>query len=583
MAAEQGGRARVSTSIAVVAAALAVEALIVAGWATGNDGTASIRIAGSVVTGLLFVACGVVARHRTAYPRMGSVLVLAGFLWMSEDLAVIGYDLADSLQALTTEMSNVAVALAALAFPTGRFRGRADRGVLIVLLVGIGLGILGEVAKPGECSLGCVTGYEPTIQLSTADLIADIGTAAMSAALLAGLAILIVRWRSGTRPARRMLTPFLGVVGVLGVINSPVLVGMRGVPFADLQPLSYALIPLAFLAGMLRVRLTRVSLTGVARELRQPASLAEVSSVLRRRLGDDRIAVCALDGDTWRDEQGAEVAPPAAHGATAVTEITRTDGSVLGVLVHDPSIAEDTELIEALGGILRMTLENESLQGEVTAQLARTADAADGERRRVARDLHDGAQQSLVGLMLDVSALRNRLAAESSPDIQALLSSIEAGAGRSLDELRRLVNDIAPPTLADDGLGPAVEELVRTIPVPVVLEDRLNGRLPAPLESAAYLIVSESLANIVKHAEAHVARVRLSSDGGVLELAISDDGRGGADRARGSGIRGLDDRARALGGSLTLTSPPGRGTTVAVELPLGGRSRQAEEQGQWER
>ena len=222
--------------------------------------------------------------------------------------------------------------------------------------------------------------------------------------------------------------------------------------------------------------------------------------------------------------------------------------------------------------LLATAISNAQAHSELTASRARIVVTADETRRRIERNLHDGIQQRLVTL-----ALKLRAAQDADPGEHAALSAAMSQAGDELisilDELREISRGVHPAILSEGGLGPAIRSLARRASVPTALDIGEFGRLPQPLEVAAYYVVSEALTNAVKHANATVVHVSLSVKDTTLRLAIDDDGDGGADQARGSGIIGLIDRVDALGGKLTLRSPPGEGTSLVIELPLEPGSR----------
>ena len=202
---------------------------------------------------------------------------------------------------------------------------------------------------------------------------------------------------------------------------------------------------------------------------------------------------------------------------------------------------------------------------------ARIIAAADAERRRIERDLHDGAQQRLVALSLTLGMAESRLKAD--PDAAAdLISQAREEASLAVKELRELASGIHPALLSERGLGPALEALASRAPVPTTVEGVPAQRLPAPVESAAYFVTAEALTNVAKYAGAMSAAVMLTVDHGRLRLLVRDDGAGGADPLKGSGLRGLNDRVEALDGVLHVDSPPGLGTTVIAEIPLAGVS-----------
>ncbi|MEV4108989.1 CHASE3 domain-containing protein [Nonomuraea sp. NPDC049695] len=207
---------------------------------------------------------------------------------------------------------------------------------------------------------------------------------------------------------------------------------------------------------------------------------------------------------------------------------------------------------------------------ELAASRSRIVTAADQARRRIERDLHDGIQQRLVSLALEVRTAQTTLP-EDRTELGEQLDRLADGLGEAVDELREISRGIHPAILSRAGLGPALKALARRSPVPVELDVNVPARLPEPVEVAAYYVVCEALANTAKHAQATVAKVRAEARNGVLHLEVRDDGAGGAAAGGGSGLVGVTDRVEALGGSMTITSPPARGTTLVVDLPVAGR------------
>jgi signal transduction histidine kinase len=205
---------------------------------------------------------------------------------------------------------------------------------------------------------------------------------------------------------------------------------------------------------------------------------------------------------------------------------------------------------------------------ELAASRARIVAAGDQARRRIERDLHDGTQQRLVSLVLDLRAAEAAVPPER-PELRAQLDGVAGGLAGALDDLRELTRGIHPAILSEGGLRPALKALARRSMVPVELDVDVQARLPEPVEVAAYYVVSEALANTAKHAQASVAYVDVRADDGSLHLSVRDDGVGGATPGRGSGLIGLTDRVEALGGTITLDSPAGRGTSLRVDLPIG--------------
>jgi signal transduction histidine kinase len=286
-------------------------------------------------------------------------------------------------------------------------------------------------------------------------------------------------------------------------------------------------------------------------------------------LHDPDLRVALPLGKAWVDEAGATVPDPLRDGAMGSTRIVR-DGRTLAVIGHDPAI--DEGLIAAAGAATAMALENARLHAEVRARLeevrasrARIVDAADAERRRIERDLHDGAQQRLLTL-----SFRLRAAMRRTDGVDAALAGDLAQADEELrgaiEELRDLARGIHPAILTDEGLGPALGSLADRAPMPVHITATPGRRLPPPIEAAAYFVVAEGLTNAARHAGTPVD-VSAQVHGGRLVVRVSDDGPGGADGRSGSGLRGLADRVEAVDGSLTIDSHVGTGTCLTAEFP----------------
>jgi signal transduction histidine kinase len=223
-------------------------------------------------------------------------------------------------------------------------------------------------------------------------------------------------------------------------------------------------------------------------------------------------------------------------------------------------LADFTELVST-------AISNSEARAELEASRIRIVAAADAERRRIERDLHDGAQQRLVTLALELQGAELSLSPDQT-EVRGQLDHVARELGTVLDELRRISRGIHPALLSDRGLRAAVRSIGRRSPIPVEIDAATDDRFPEVVEVAAYYVVSEALVNAAKHSGASVVHVSLESDGKHLRLHVSDDGVGGADPALGSGLVGLADRAGALGGRFSLRSPVGGGTTLAVELPL---------------
>jgi signal transduction histidine kinase len=231
-------------------------------------------------------------------------------------------------------------------------------------------------------------------------------------------------------------------------------------------------------------------------------------------------------------------------------------------------LASDTEArLADFTDLLATAIANAESRADLAASRARIVGAADETRRQLERDLHDGTQQQLVSVALQLRAARGAVPPELT-ELSSELSRIAEGLTSALGNLREIAHGVHPAILAEGGLGPALKTLVRRSPLPVELAVRADARLPERVEVAAYYVVSETLTNAAKHAHASVVRVDVGAVGRVLRLTVRDDGDGGADPIRGSGLVGLKDRVEALGGTISVQSPLGAGTSVDVELPL---------------
>jgi signal transduction histidine kinase len=241
--------------------------------------------------------------------------------------------------------------------------------------------------------------------------------------------------------------------------------------------------------------------------------------------------------------------------------------AVVGTLRDDPLPPEIEARVEDFTDLLGTAIANAQARSELAASRTRIVTAADTARRRVERDLHDGAQQRLVSLGLELRTAEAALRADASP-VADQIETIIGGLIDVSDDLREISRGLHPAILSKGGLGPALKALARRSAVPVALTIEVDGRLPESVEVAAYYVVAETLTNVAKHARASEVVVAARADGALLNLDIRDDGIGGADPKSGSGLIGLSDRVAALGGRFELSSPTGDGTMVRVAIPL---------------
>ncbi len=432
------------------------------------------------------------------------------------------------------------------------------------------------------------------IRSTSADYVNDIGLRDAADHLFqAGIAILAVavlvlivrRLVTETDLGRRVAAPILlsGVALAVGLV-----VEFRAVATAgsstertaawdlgqSLIVVTATLIPIAFTYGLVRARLTRGAVADLVVELGEAPERPMLRDVLARALGDPSLEVVYPIPGTARyvDASGNDVELPSAADVDRATTRLEGGAQTLAVLIHDPAIAAQPELVRSVAAAARLALENERLTAEVQTQLeavrasrARIVAAGDAERRRVERDLHDGAQQRLVTLALQLQLARGQVDG-SDP----LLATSLDDAGRNLElalaELRELARGLHPAILGEAGIAAAVDSLAERSPSRITV-DVTPDRFRPDVEAAAYYIVAEALTNAARYAQARSVAVRVGRTDDRLTIEVADDGVGGADLARGSGLRGLEDRAAAAGGRLEVISELGRGTAVRAEIP----------------
>jgi signal transduction histidine kinase len=349
----------------------------------------------------------------------------------------------------------------------------------------------------------------------------------------------------------------LGAKGVAQVIDYALIILISAVPFA-------------FLVGLLRSSLSRASAVSALVERLGGISARDA---LAEALGDRTLALAYWlpESGFFVDAEGRRVELPAPGSGRAVSEIER-DGERTAAVIHNASLLDHPELVRAAGAAAALALENERLDAELRARYdelrasrARLVAAGDAARRRLERDLHDGAQQRFVALALALRLARNGVDAGSST--AALLDGAMAELSAGLAELRELARGIHPAVLSERGLEPALKGLVARSPVPAQLSSTLTGRVPPAVETAAYFVVAEALTNVAKHAHAENATVVASMENGELRVQVTDDGVGGAN-PDGSGLLGLADRLSVLDGTLRVESPADGGTRVTALIPI---------------
>jgi signal transduction histidine kinase len=333
--------------------------------------------------------------------------------------------------------------------------------------------------------------------------------------------------------------------------------------------LAAAVVAVAVLVGLGRpLRATAHRLLTTASP--QPGAPLET---LAESIGDRSLSVAYWlpDRSVFVDERGLRVELPDTESGRTST-IVEHEGQPLAAIVHDADLDAGPDLVRAAAAGAVLALENERLKAALRARVeelrssrARIVETGIDDRRQLERELHEGAQQHLVALSLDLQMLKTRLADE--PESLGIVEGSLEKLSSALAELRELARGIHPAILTHQGLGPAITALVHRTQLPVEWEDELAERVAPAAEAAAYFVVLEALTNVLEHANATRAAVRVRREPGAISVEVEDDGNGGADAALGSGLRALEDRVSALDGTLTIDSPPGQGTRVRAWIP----------------
>jgi signal transduction histidine kinase len=499
-----------------------------------------------------FLGAGVVALRRE--PRFGKLMCAVG-------LSVFLVALGDAGGALPFTIGLVLASVwigflvhALAAYPTGRLPGRAAVATVAAAYTVVTAGQLAVVLfddlKPDcpACPDNLVLiADDPAMSSVLLAVVSALGTL-IALAVVAGLA---QRWRKASPPLRRALQPVLwtgaaGLAAVALLYASYVLAPGLTEAASWLALALLVAFPFAFLAGLLRMRLARSAIGPLLVELGEAPSELELRDALRRALRDPSLRIVYRRDEGFVDGAGQPVELPASS-------------SMVGpgvALIHDPSLSLDPALLHSVAAAAGLALDNARLQAELRA-------AQWNERRRLERDLHDGAQQRLVGLGVELALAEAR----AEPGTREHLTRARGELVLALNELRELARGLHPVVLTDHGIGAALEALAARLPLPVTLDLRV-ARLPQPVEVAAYYVAAEALTNVVKHARAESALVRLSRENGFAIVEVADDGVGGADATRGSGLRGLRERVQTVGGELEVWSATLRGTRVRATLPV---------------
>jgi len=502
-----------------------------------------------LAAGWSLVACGVVAWWRRPQSRAGVLMAATGLIWFAGNFTTAGGAWLPWLSEHALYLYRGPLVHLVLTYPRGRAVGRLERAAVTA-------GYVAAVVTPVWRS--------------------ESATIALSVALVAIASGEYLRSVGHGRPMRLAALQATALVGAVLTAGAALRLGVatEGAGRATLLGLQLALCVLAIaaLVGLLEAPWERGRVTDLVVELGEARS-DTLRASLARTLGDPSLQVgyWSPAASAYMDEAGRQIELSPPTGRRSTTRIDR-EGGPAAVLVHDAAVLADPRLLDAVATATRLAASNADLQAKVRAQVGelqasrrRLLRSRDAERRRLEQRLREGAEQRLLHLEGQLAGARS-LTAPGSGTATAVARA-EDQLGQALGELRELARGLHPRVLAESGLAGAIASLAERCPVPVAL--RLSAaRLPEDVEAAVYFACSEVLANVAKYSSATSVTLSCEVADGAVRLEIADDGVGGADPARGSGLRGLSDRIDALGGRLRIASPPGGGTRIDAEIPL---------------
>jgi signal transduction histidine kinase len=564
-------RLLIALAVAGLAAGVAIGAITVASDHVDDPVAQAVL---QLLVGWSFIGTGLFAWWRRPANRTGRLMVAAGFAWFATSVSASDDDVLFTIGIALDALFPAIVGHLLIAFPSGRLQTRFERGVVwaTYLLVTVGQVPSLLFEEPGTPrNLLIVHGDQPL-----SDTLDAAQLAGAAVVLVLSWAIIIRRFRAGGPAQRRAITPvFVTGAAAFAVFIVDKILDAAGHTVDALGWASEALvatIPFGFLVGLLRTRLAQGAAlsTLIAQVGEMPGEEGPLRAALAEALGDPSLSLAYWlpESERFVDAHGR----PVTVSGPGWTEV-ELQGRRIAAIAHDPAVADEPDLVRTAGAAAALALENQRLTAELRARIedlrasrARVVEAGDTERRRLERDLHDGAQSRLVALALKLKLARMRV----EPDSEAaqLLDESSDELQASLNELRERARGLHPVVLTDRGLNAAIRILADRAPVPVDVVALPSERLPAPIELAVYFVVGEALTNVAKYAQAASASVAVTTDGARVTVEITDDGIGGADIAGGSGLRGLSDRVAALDGRLAVDSPPGEGTRLRAEIPL---------------
>jgi signal transduction histidine kinase len=542
----------------------------------------------AVLVGWSLIGSGLLAARSRREHHLALALIFTGFAWFASMLPLSHNSVLFTAGEVVYSLYYAGFLYLILSFPAGRLHGTLDRTLMAIAIALVTVGQLAWLFFADSRRLVC-----PTCPANLLEVTRDDGIARLLYSLrqlvglvvaLAAIGLLAARWRRASRPLRRAVMP----VAVAGAVTCVVLIvafvaAVLHVPAAPaLGQATWfiaAAIPVAVLLVFIQRRTAQGAVAGLVVQLGGPGSpgaAVDLRGALSRALGDPSLALAYWYPAESRyvDSDGKPVELPEA-GADRGSTVIERDGQPVAALLHDPALEYNPGLVDSVCAAAGLTLDNERLAAELRARLvelqasrARLIETADTERRRIERNLHDGAQQQLVALRISLGLAR-QLVTSAPGEAADLIAQTEQQAAGALEELRELARGIYPPLLADLGLRAALEAQARKAAIPVAVAAPDLGRYPQKIEAAVYFCVLEALQNVAKYAQASAVHVTLRPDGQWLAFTVEDDGQGfdPATTPRGTGLQGISDRLGALGGTADVTSAPGNGTRVTGRVP----------------
>ncbi len=539
----------------------------------------------TLVVGASLLGSGLASWRTRPENRLGPVMVFIGFAWFAGQLSEASSPVLYTVGAALQYVFIAAFIYLLVSFPSGVLRGRLDRAlVAVAIAIAVGLQIAAMLYgnKTGVRCSGCPDNVLQVFDNNTrARRLLDLQRLLGGGLIAVTIGVLVWRWLGASAAQRRAVAPVLvagcaTLVALAWTITNDLLGDPLGSLPANAFFYMFAAVPVAVLIVFLQRQLARGMVAGLVVELGEPSAAAGLREALARALGDPSLELAYWFAAEARyvGRDGRTVELPEAGSGRLSTFVER-NGQPIAVLLHDPVLEDNAQLVRSVCAAAGLALENERLQAELRARLvelqasrARLVEATDAERRRIERNLHDGTQQRLVSIAMSLGLVESKLPAHADR-AKPIVRETRDALALALAELRELSHGIHPPLLAERGLPAALDELCRRAALPTRLDITLDERLPDQVESASYFFASEALTNAAKHSHGTEVRVAACRDRQTLTVEVSDDGIGGATPGGGSGLRGLADRVEALGGRLTISSPPGRGTSLRAEIPCG--------------